>query len=85
MVRECIGFTFMLLSLCIDFCFVRVAMICAILEKTSGFEFSVQKNSLKYLKLITFHLSHGHAELFIYLFWTDPGPEVINIFHAQLS
>ena len=55
MTRERIGFTFdprdMLLSLQMGFSFVRAAVACAILERTSGLEPSSQTTAPRYLKL----------------------------------
>ena len=57
MTRERISFTFdprdMLLSLEMDFSFVRAAVPCAILERTSGLEPSSKTTAPRYLKLIT--------------------------------
>ena len=57
MTRECIGFTFdprdMLLSLQMGFSFVRAAVACAILERTSGLEPSSETTTPSYLKLVT--------------------------------
>ena len=57
MTRERISFTFdprdMLLSLQMGFSFVRVAMACAILEKTSGLEPSSETTAPRYSKLVT--------------------------------
>ena len=57
MARERISFTFdprdMLLSLQIGFSFVRAAVACAILERTSGLEPSSETTAPRYLKLVT--------------------------------
>ena len=57
MTRECISFTFdprdMLLSLQMGFSFVRAAVACAILERTSGLEPSSETTAPRYLKLFT--------------------------------
>ena len=58
MTRECISFTFdltpdMLLSLQINFHFVRAAVACAILEPTFVFEPLSETTAPKYLKLVT--------------------------------
>ena len=57
MTRERISFTFdprdMLLSLQIGFSFVRAAVACAILERTSGLEPSSETTAPRYLKLVT--------------------------------
>ena len=56
MTRERISFTFdprdMLLSLQMDFSFVRAAVACAILERTSGLELSSETTAPRYLKLV---------------------------------
>ena len=55
--RERISFTFdprdMLLSLQMGFSFVRAAVACAILERTSGLEPSSETTAPRYLKLVT--------------------------------
>ena len=57
MTREHISFTFdprdMLLSLQMGFSFVRAAVDCAILERTSGLEPSSETTAPIYLKLVT--------------------------------
>ena len=57
MTRECISFTFdprdMLLSLQMGFSFVRAAVACAILERTSSLEPSSETTAPRYLKLVT--------------------------------
>ena len=57
MTRERISFTFdpkdMLLSLHMGFSFVRAAVACAILERTSGLEPSSETTAPMYLKLVT--------------------------------
>ena len=57
MTRERISFTFdpkdMLLSLKVGFSFVRAAMACTILERTSGLEPSSETTAPRYLKLVT--------------------------------
>ena len=57
MTREHIRFTFgprdMLLSLRMGFSFVRAAVACAILERTSGLEPSSETTAPRYLKLVT--------------------------------
>ena len=57
MTRECISFTSdprdMLLSLQMGFSFVRAAVACAILERTSGLEPSSETTAPRYLKLVT--------------------------------
>ena len=57
MTRKRISFTFdprdMLVSLQMGFSFVRVAMACAILERTSGLEPSSEITTSMYLKLVT--------------------------------
>ena len=57
MTRERISFTFdprdMLLSLQMGFSFVRAAVVCAILERTSGLEPSSETIAPRYLKLVT--------------------------------
>ena len=57
MTREHISFTFdprdMLLSLKMGFSFVRAAVACAILERTSGLEPSSETTAPRYLKLVT--------------------------------
>ena len=57
MTRERISFTFdprdMLLSLQMGFSFVRAAVACAILERTSGLEPSSETTAPRYLKLVT--------------------------------
>ena len=57
MSRERISFTFdprdMLLSLQMGFSFVRAAVTCAILERTSGLEPSSETTAPRYLKLVT--------------------------------
>ena len=57
MTRELISFTFdprdMLLSLQMGFSFVRAAVACAILERTSGLEPSSATTAPRYLKLVT--------------------------------
>ena len=57
MTREHISFTFdprdMLLSLQMGFSFVRAAVACAILERTSGLEPSSETTAPRYLKLVT--------------------------------
>ena len=57
MTRERISFTFdprdMLLSLQMGFSFVRAAVACAILERTSGLEPSPETTAPRYLKLVT--------------------------------
>ena len=57
MTRERISFTFdprdMLLSLQMGFSFVRAAVACAILERTSGLEQSPETNAQMSLKLVT--------------------------------
>ena len=56
--RERISFTFdprdMLLSLQMGFSFVRAAVACAILERTSGLEPSSETTAPRYLKLVTY-------------------------------
>ena len=56
MTRERISFTFdprdMLLSLQMGFSFVRAAVACAILERTSGLEPSSETTAPRYLKLV---------------------------------
>ena len=56
MTRERISFTFdprdMLLSLQMGFSFVRAAVACAILERTSGLEPSSDTTAPRYLKLV---------------------------------
>ena len=56
MTREHISFTFeprdMLLSLQMGFSFVRAAVACAILERTSGLEPSSETTAPRYLKLV---------------------------------
>ena len=55
--RECISFTFdprdMLLSLQIDFSFVRAAEACATLYRISGLEPSSETTAPRYLELVT--------------------------------
>ena len=55
--RERISFTFdprdMLLSLQIGFSFVRAAVACTIVERTSGLELSSETTAPRYLKLVT--------------------------------
>ena len=57
MTREHISFTFdprdMLLSLQMGFSFIRAAVACAILERTSGLEPSSETTAPRYLKLVT--------------------------------
>ena len=57
MTRECISFTFdprdMLLSLQMGFSFVRAAVACSILERTSGLEPLSETTAPRYLKLVT--------------------------------
>ena len=57
MTRERISFTFdprdMLLSLQMGFSFVRAAVACAILERTSGLDPSSETTAPRYLKLVT--------------------------------
>ena len=57
MARKPISFTFdpidMLLSLQIDFSFVRAEMVCAVLERISGFEPVSETTAPRYLKLVT--------------------------------
>ena len=57
MTRKRISFTFdprdMLLSLQMDFSFVRAAVGCAILERTSALEPSSETTAPRYLKLVT--------------------------------
>ena len=57
MTRERISFTFdprdMLLSLQMGFSFVRAAMACAILDRTSGLEPSTETTAPRYLKFVT--------------------------------
>ena len=57
MTRERISFTFdlrdVLLSLKIGFHFVRAAVVCTILERTSGFESLSKITAPMYLKLVT--------------------------------
>ena len=57
LLRERISFTFdprdMLLSVQIGFSFVRAAVACAILERTSGLEPSSDTTVPRYLKLVT--------------------------------
>ena len=57
MTKECISFTFdprdMLLSLQMGFSFVRAAVACSVLERTSGFELSSETSASRYLKLVT--------------------------------
>ena len=56
MSRECTSFTFdprNMLSLQMGFSFVRVAMACAIIERTSGLELSSVTTTPRYLKLVT--------------------------------
>ena len=57
MTRERISFTFdprdMLLSLQMGFSFVRAAVACAILMRTSGLEPSSETTVPRYLKLVT--------------------------------
>ena len=57
MTRERISFTFdpryMLLSFNIGFSFVRAAVACVILERTSGFEPLSEPIAPRYLKLVT--------------------------------
>ena len=57
MTRERISFTFdprdMLLFLQMGFSFVRAAVACAILERTSGLEPSSETTAPRYLKLVT--------------------------------
>ena len=57
MTRERTSFTFdprdMLLSLEMGFSFVRAAVACAILERTSGLEPSSETTAPRYLKLVT--------------------------------
>ena len=43
----------MLLSLQMGFSFVRAAVACAILERTSGLELSYETTAPRYLKLVT--------------------------------
>ena len=61
MTREHISFTFdprdMLLSLQIGFNFVRAAVACAILKRTSGLEPSSETTAVRYLKLLAFYLN----------------------------
>ena len=56
-IRECISFTFdprdTLLSLQMGISFVRAAVACAILERTSGLEPSSETTAPRYLKLVT--------------------------------
>ena len=55
--RERISFTFdprdMLLSLQMGFSFIRAAVACAILERTSGLQPSSETTAPRYLKLVT--------------------------------
>ena len=55
MTRETVGFTLdlrdMLLSFVTDCSFVRAAVACVILEKTSGIEPSCETTALRYLDL----------------------------------
>ena len=57
MTRERISFTFdprdMLLSLQMGFTFVRAAVACAVLERTSGLKPSSETTATRYLKLVT--------------------------------
>ena len=57
MTKELISFTFdpidMLLSLQMGFSFVRAAVACAIIERTSGLEPSSETTAPRYLKLVT--------------------------------
>ena len=57
MTRERISFTFdprdILLSLQMGFSFVRAAVACAILERTSGLEPSSETTAPRYLKIVT--------------------------------
>ena len=56
MTRECISFTFDprdMLSLQMGFSFVRAAVACAILERTSGLKLSSETTTPRYLKLVT--------------------------------
>ena len=57
MTRERISFTFdpndLLFSLQMGFSFVRAAVACAILERTSGLESSSETTAPRYLKLVT--------------------------------
>ena len=67
--REHISFTFdpraMFLSLQIGFSFVRAAMACAILERTSGLEPSSETTAPRYLKLVTVpNFCQGFSYLF---------------------
>ena len=63
MTRELISFIYdprdMLLSLQMGFGFVRAAVACAILERTSGFEPSSERIAPRYLKLVSV-LSFNH-------------------------
>ena len=52
-VFEPFRFDYMLLYLQIGFSFVRAAVACAILERTSGFETSTETIAPRYLKLVT--------------------------------
>ena len=58
MTREHISFTFdprdMFLSLQIGFSFVKAAVGCAILERTSGLEPSTETTALRYMKLVQY-------------------------------
>ena len=79
MTKEPISFTFdprdMLLSLQMGFSFVRAAVACAILERTSGLEPSSETTAPRYLKLVTvlnfcpvtFKRYINFSEIFTYL------------------
>ena len=71
MTKERISFTFdpkdMLLSLQMGFSFLRAAVACAILERTSGLEPSSETTAPRYLKLVTVPNFCPFTFIFIYL------------------
>ena len=85
MTRECISFTFdprdMMLYLHIGFSFVRAAVACAILERTSGFERSSQMIAPRYLKFVTVQ---NLSDLILISFWIPLALFVISIVFSAL-
>ena len=87
MTRERISFIFdprdMLSSLQMGFSFVRAALACAILERTSGLEPSSETTAPRYLKLVTVP---SVCSLTFIIFWIPFALFVINlVFSALIS
>ena len=87
MIRECISFTFdprdILLSLHMGFSFVRAAVPCATLKRTSGLAPSSETTAPRYFNLVT--VSNFYPFIFICL-WIPLALFVINlVFSALIS